>query len=555
MSETEKKRRADYRKRRRFVLILLAALLIAVTLASVSFGVALYHLDKTFYIDYTEEGKVDYTVALKPNNFYDTGTLPAGQSYIASLIDGVTARFHYTLQTEAENVSYEYSYWLDTQLVITDRSTQGALYNPTFPIKDKQTLTQANGSHLSINEMVSIDYNYYNEIADSFVKTYNLTNAESTLVAKMHVSVLSLCDEFHQNAQNEYVVSLSIPLTTKTVNVEMSSTAPSADNKILACENDFNRDLYLGAVTYGPLTAAVLLLALILTALLTRNTDISYSIKVKRLLSAYRSFIQQIQTPFDMGGYQVLRVTSFSEMLGIRDTINSPVLMYENDDKTCTQFIIPTSQQLLYIYELKVADYDALYGTAAQATVVADEEVVAVEIPAEEPAHVADDIEIPAEGGDKAFDFGPKYDYSFEARLALADDEVKNFHREIANFARAFGVKVSRSWARERIYLGKKLFAVIAFKARCLVLAFAKDPATANAKYHATDVSAYKKFRATPMLMRISSRRRVKYATEILGELFVAAGLSDRQLTVKDEAFDHRTREELVSAGLIRPKR
>ena len=63
-----------------------------------------------------------------------------------------------------------------------------------------------------------------------------------------------------------------------------------------------------------------------------------------------------------MDGYQVLALTSFNEMLDIRDTVQSPILMYENEDKTCATFFIPTQSKTLYLYEIKVDDYDQIYG-------------------------------------------------------------------------------------------------------------------------------------------------------------------------------------------------
>ena len=104
MSESEKKKRARYRQRRRIALTLLAVLLVAATLVTAAFGVALYRINRTIYIDYTESGKVDYTVALKPNDFYDATTLPAGQSYVASLIDGVAASFDYVLSAPTKQM-------------------------------------------------------------------------------------------------------------------------------------------------------------------------------------------------------------------------------------------------------------------------------------------------------------------------------------------------------------------------------------------------------------------------------------------------------------------
>ena len=50
------------------------------------------------------------------------------------------------------------------------------------------------------------------------------------------------------------------------------------------------------------------------------------------------------------------------EMLGIRDTIQSPILMWENRDQTMTQFLIPTNTNMLYTFEIKVENYAEIYG-------------------------------------------------------------------------------------------------------------------------------------------------------------------------------------------------
>jgi len=101
-------------------------------------------------------------------------------------------------------------------------------------------------------------------------------------------------------------------------------------------------------------------------AYLSRNVDISYDIKVARLVRNYKSFIQKICNSFDVVGYQVLIIDTFEEMLEIRDTIQSPILMEENDDRTCSKFFIPTNTNLLYLYEIKVDDYNEIYGINEQ---------------------------------------------------------------------------------------------------------------------------------------------------------------------------------------------
>jgi hypothetical protein len=50
-------------------------------------------------------------------------------------------------------------------------------------------------------------------------------------------------------------------------------------------------------------------------------------------------------------------VDTFDEMLEIRDTIQAPILMHENADKTCAKFIIPTDSKLLYLFQIKIEGY------------------------------------------------------------------------------------------------------------------------------------------------------------------------------------------------------
>ena len=363
MSEEEKIKRAEYQRKRTIWKRIGAAAIIVVTLLAIAFSFVYYTLNKTYYISYAEEGSVDYKVYLKENDFFEDDVLPGGSAYVASLIDKVEADFKYKLAMDAESVDYEYVYKIDTQLLIKDPTSGISLFAPVYDTVPEVKVTKNDSSSLSINEKITIDYEQYNSLAEKFIDTYDLTGAVSSLNVKMHISVLSLCEDFEEDNSSEYVVSLIVPLTKKTVNVEMSTAVPATENKILACDRALNKDLFLiPAIALSGLDV-ILIIAFVLFVYLTRNTHINYSLKVKRLVAAYRSFIQKINNRFDTTGYQVLLVDTFNEMLEIRDTINSPILMNENEDQTCTSFYIPTNTKLLYVYNIKVDNYDKLYGT------------------------------------------------------------------------------------------------------------------------------------------------------------------------------------------------
>ena len=103
------------------------------------------------------------------------------------------------------------------------------------------------------------------------------------------------------------------------------------------------------------------------------------------------------------------------------------------------------------------------------------------------------------------------------------------------------------------IYLGRNLFALLLFKGKKLAIALALDPAThGDPKYHAFDMSGSRRFDRTPMLMRITSPRKVKYAIELLTELFDGAELTNKNLAVKPHTVTPKTKEQLLAEGLIR---
>ena len=141
----------------------------------------------------------------------------------------------------------------------------------------------------------------------------------------------------------------------------MSSSVADNESKVLANVQGLNQNIFKNSAI---ITAVILVIALaffVFYVYSTRNEDINYSIKVNRLYKSYRSYIQKLTNGFDDSGYQILQLGAFIDMLTIRDTIMSPILMSENEDQTMTRFLIPTDTKVLYVYEIKVENYDEIY--------------------------------------------------------------------------------------------------------------------------------------------------------------------------------------------------
>ncbi len=361
MSEFEIKRRQDYkRNRKKWILIQGCALALLVVIA-LSMFLVYDRMNRTYYIEYTESSSADYKVAYKNNSFFEEEWVGSGQSYVSSLISGISADFEYALNMPAANMGFDYTYGITAQLIISDKTSGDHIYDPVDVLLADTSASTARSNNVFISENVLVDFAAYNSEAKSFISTYGLKNATAMLVVTMKVNVVSSSDLF-DTSDNKYSIALNIPLCEENFSIFSTQSSPAGEVKQLAYRGAVDSNVFLIISIVFAVLSLLLGIGLIFFVYITRNEDINYTNKVRKLLSSYRSFIQQIEGEYDTEGYQLITVKTFTEMLGIRDTIQAPILMYENKDETMTRFLIPTNTKLLYVFEIKVENYDTIYG-------------------------------------------------------------------------------------------------------------------------------------------------------------------------------------------------
>ena len=421
MSEAERLQRQEYKRNRKKWIWIQTVALILIGAFALTFFIVYSKMNSTYYIEYTENGNVDYKVNLNENNFFTEETLGSGQSYVSSLIENIVADFKYDLAIDNANVGFDYSYWIDAQLIVANKDTGDHIYQPKYNLLPETKASVKGKDSLKIGTSVDIDYNSYNKTATSFVNTYGLKNATSTLVVTMHVKVLSTCSEFENSSnENTYFVSLNIPLIEENFSIFTTSSNTEGQSKVLACSNGVSQKVFLILTIVFASIAAILAIVLTVFVFITRNEDVNYTNKVRKILSSYRSFIQQIDGQFDVTGYQVVPVKTFKEMLNIRDTIQSPILMFENIDQTVTEFVIPTNtNKILYTFEIRVDNYDDIYGTPEP------EPVIIEEVPQEELEAALESPDISLEDIDYIEDNDEELDEGVEV-IGVVWPEKKN---------------------------------------------------------------------------------------------------------------------------------
>ena len=308
--------------------------------------------NKVYYVKYNENSNIDYKVYLKDNEFYNNSYLDSNNQYISNLIDYITATFDYNLNL-IESTNYKYDYSVIAYVNVIDKNTKNSIFKYDDIIINNKTNYSNN---VFIKENIIIDYNKYNDLIKKFVYVYNLDNIESYLNVIMNINVLGSCNNL--NTKKESNLLLSIPLTTKTVSFDVSkSLNDSKSNNLIACKNSSSFNfifIVLFIITF--IIEVLFIIILIKYIIKTRSARSIYQKELKKILNNYKSYIQKINNTFDLKGYQVLQVDDFTDMLELRDTLNEPILMTENKEKTAVYFIIPSNSKLLYIYSIKISN-------------------------------------------------------------------------------------------------------------------------------------------------------------------------------------------------------
>ena len=344
---------AGYRiKRKRYIrkqivkIIFLAIIVIVL-------GILCANQEDSTTVCYEENSTIDYRVYLKDNQFYDNNYVEKDNQYIASLINHIVADFNYELAIFEKNIEYDYKYKVEAEVKVSEKSTDKTIYKFKEELVEEKSFSHDSNYSAKINEQVNIDYNKYNNKIKKFVSVYELDNAVSTLTIKMLINIDGEQEKFARDKTDQYVVSLEIPLTTKTMAININSNLIGCEESLFKCETK-KFDWLQIVVVLGIILELLFITKLVMYVINSRTPEDIYRLEVNKIFNNYGSYIQKVTKTFSMEKYDRIYLDTFNDMLEIRDTIQEPILVYEEEQEKITHFMIPTKTNILYVYQIKV---------------------------------------------------------------------------------------------------------------------------------------------------------------------------------------------------------
>lgn len=306
-------------------------------------------------VNYREKSNLDYKVYLKNNEFYDSEYLGKGMSYVASLIDKITADFNYTFDIDKES-SIDFDYDITAELVISDTTKNNILLKKDYTLLQSTKENMKNAKQHTINKTINIDYDYYNKIANKFKVSYGIdTKSDLNIYLNIHEKNT---ENNSFKLENKSVMALTIPLSQKSINITLDYKDINKTSQVIKnSEIIINNYIYLALGTALILIGILEFIHLIKLLLLTKNKKTNYDKYINKILNEYDRLIVETTTAPNMQDKNIIKINRFNELLDVRDNLKLPIKYYVISKHQKCQFYIDHEEEL-YILTIKEVDIE-----------------------------------------------------------------------------------------------------------------------------------------------------------------------------------------------------
>lgn len=291
-------------------------------------------------IKYQENNSINYKVYLKENNYFESPYLGENRTYITSLIDYINVNYHYNLKF-SEKVSGEYSYYINAKVLANKpNKEEGYYWSKEYKLLPKKTIKVNNSDMIKIEEIVNIDYGKYNSILEDFKKDYSI-QTDGLLQVQLIVKSKVTGEEFTKSINVPSNLNLKIPLLEKAVEASIETNAVSNDNELVMIDPIATRYRLIARVSGIIIIILTLLLILriVLVRIENRNNHL-YIATLKKFVDSHDSIIANITNLPDISNLNIIKVSSFEELIDVYNEVRMPINFYENKRKDKAIFMI-----------------------------------------------------------------------------------------------------------------------------------------------------------------------------------------------------------------------
>lgn len=300
-------------------------------------------------VKYSEKSNLDYKVYLLENEFYEQEYLGKDMLYVASLIDKILIDFDYNFEEE-ENDNIDFDYKIVATLTIKNQAGTRSYFEKNYILLDSKKVSMKEDKKQNIKETVTLDYQHYNSLANSFKNQYRI-DADSKLTVYMLINKRSALDS-SLVLDDISVMNIAIPLSERAIDIKMDyKEINETNNAVKREEITFKNYIPIIVAALIIITSIVFMIRMIRKIDCLRVKKTEYDKYVSKVLKEYDRLIAETSTLISFDDKEIISIIKFSELLDIHDNLQLPIMYYEvSKHKECYFYISHDNK----IYLLKV---------------------------------------------------------------------------------------------------------------------------------------------------------------------------------------------------------
>lgn len=218
----------------------------------------------------------------------------------------------------------------------------------------KVNITNSTGQ--TIKEQISLDYPYYNKLANGFKNMYGV-DADSRLTVFMLVNKKNT-ENSNFTMDNNSIMNIVIPLSERSVDIKLDYKEINETSNIIKRQSMTIKD-------YIPLVLAVvfIIISLVMMIKAMRNINLlhkkktAYDKYIAKILKEYDRLIAESGTLLSFDDKEIIHITKFTELLDIHDNLQLPIMYYEKKEHELSYFYI-NHQNVIYLLTVNANDMD-----------------------------------------------------------------------------------------------------------------------------------------------------------------------------------------------------
>ena len=335
--------------------------LVNTCLLIVALGLFIFSLFMSFtrtkeeVISYSVKSNIDYKVYLKQNEFYETPYLEKGMVYVSSLIDKIIVDYNYKFNiSKKSNIDFDYK--VIARLVIANKSNSNVFFDKEYVLDELATDEMIDETYHSIDKESTIDYIYYNSLANKFRSKYAVDTTSYLEVYLLVNEKNSESNEFKLDNNSKAI--LTIPLSMQEINISLKEADIDENHQVIEGSKIIVKNI--GNVIISAVLLVLLIILLVkfinkVKLLITKKS--AYDNYINKLLRGYDRIIVNIKTAPSFKNNNLIKVESFEELIDVRDNYKSPINYYVITEHQKSEFFVINNNDV-YVYTVKAVDLD-----------------------------------------------------------------------------------------------------------------------------------------------------------------------------------------------------